>query len=228
MNSSPARPARCATCATRWSRAPAPATTVSPSTSTRASGAAEADHDAVDAAVADQQVGGDADGSHRHVGGERRRKAARSAASAGWNTSLGRPAHPEPGERRHRHVAAQRAADRRQARRASRSCLAAPGPCERAQVGSGRALAHWVMLPAPRQTTRSPGRVSSRDQRRQVLRPVDRPHVAVAVAADTLDQRVAVDALDRRLAGGVDRGDQHRVGVVEAVQNSSNRLARRV
>ena len=31
-----------------------------------------------------------------------------------------------------------------------------------------------------------------------------------------LDQRVAVDALDRRFAGRIDRRDDHRVGVVEA------------
>ena len=38
----------------------------------------------------------------------------------------------------------------------------------------------------------------------------------MAVRGEAGDQRVAVDAVDRQLAGGVDIGYQHRVGVVEA------------
>ena len=44
-------------------------------------------------------------------GGNAARKAARSAASAGWNTTLGRAADAEPGDGRQRHVAPQAAAD---------------------------------------------------------------------------------------------------------------------
>ncbi len=40
--------------------------------------------------------------------------------------------------------------------------------------------------------------------------------VAVAVRLDRRHQRVAVDAVDRLLAGRVDVGDDHGVGVVEA------------
>src|SRR5262249_19093592 len=40
--------------------------------------------------------------------------------------------------------------------------------------------------------------------------------VAVAAETQALDQRIAVHPLDRRLAGGVDLGRDHRVGIVEA------------
>jgi len=38
----------------------------------------------------------------------------------------------------------------------------------------------------------------------------------MAMALQPGDKRVAVDARDRRLAGGIDVGDDHLVGVVEA------------
>ena len=81
----------------------------------------------------------------------------------------------------------------------------------------GSACAHAVMLPAPRQTTTSPGRATRQ------IRPGRSPGAAERRArrdgrarCSPLDQRVAVDALDRRLAGGIDIGDQHDVGIVEA------------
>ena len=81
---------------------------------------------------------------------------------------------------------------------------------------SGSAWAHWVMVPAPRQTTRSPGAARLRRCGGELAGPRQRRHMAMAVAEQPVDQRVAVDALDRRLAGGIDIGDDHHVGVVEA------------
>ena len=144
--------------------------------------------------------------------GRAARNASRSPASAGSNSaSAGPPARS--------HVRGASGTSRSQRpRTGGRVCAPvmprAPrraAPCS----ASGRALAQAVMLPAPRHTTRSPGCGDRRHQRRQLLGAVQRAHVAMAVAAHAVDQRVAVDALDRRLAGGIDRGDQHAVGMVE-------------
>src|SRR5207302_5597444 len=59
-----------------------------------------------------------------------------------------------------------------------------------------------------------PGQLA--DGRRERLRPGEGAGVAVAVRAETGDQRLAVDPRDRRLARRVDIGDQHDIGVVEA------------
>ena len=40
--------------------------------------------------------------------------------------------------------------------------------------------------------------------------------LAVAASADRRNEMIAVDAFDRRLAGRIDVGDDHGVGVVEA------------
>src|SRR3546814_11200052 len=50
----------------------------------------------------------------------------------------------------------------------------------------------------------------------KLFRPRQRQHVAVSAGAQGLDQVVAIDPLDRLLAGGIDVGDDHRVGLVEA------------
>ena len=123
-----------------------------------------------------------------------------------------RPADPEPGEGRQRLVEQQLAARRRAGRRASSCGRHLPA----ASSWPGRAWAQAVMSPAPRQTTRSPSLRLGGDQGRQLGGALQRQHMAVAVALQALDQGVAVDALDRRLAGRVDVGHDHRVGVVEA------------
>jgi hypothetical protein len=47
----------------------------------------------------------------------------------------------------------------------------------------------------------------------------------VAVAAQALDQGVAVDPLDRRFAGGVDVGHDDHVGVIEAGAELGHQVA---
>src|SRR5215510_40368 len=54
------------------------------------------------------------------------------------------------------------------------------------------------------------------DAARELKRSVERDHLAVAARADRRHQRLAVGAGDRRLAGRIDVGDDHDVGVVEA------------
>ena len=63
------------------------------------------------------------------------------------------------------------------------------------------------MSPAPHGVADHPG---------QRLAVRKRPCVAVAAELQALDQCIAVDALDRRLAGRIDRRDDDRVGIVEA------------
>jgi hypothetical protein len=71
------------------------------------------------------------------------------------------------------------------------------------------------MLPAPRNTTKSPGFASSRTI--GAMPPaLDVARVAVAARADALHQRLGRDAFDRILARRIDRRDHHGVGVVEA------------
>ena len=53
------------------------------------------------------------------------------------------------------------------------------------------------------------------NQGREVGRPVQGEHAAVAVAPEALHQGVTVDPLKRRLARRIDIGHDHRVGVVE-------------
>ena len=54
------------------------------------------------------------------------------------------------------------------------------------------------------------------DDAGELLRAVERNHVAVAARAQRLHQMIAVDAFDRRFAGRIDWRDDHGVGVVEA------------
>src|SRR5260370_28012708 len=52
--------------------------------------------------------------------------------------------------------------------------------------------------------------------RGELPRLLEREHVVVAARAHALHQRVAIDPRNRRLAGRIDRRDDHRMGVVEA------------
>ena len=63
---------------------------------------------------------------------------------------------------------------------------------------------------------------------RQFLGRRQHQGVAMAVGGDRRRQRRLVDALDRRFAGGIDVGDDHRVGVVEAGGEGSNSDCSRV
>ena len=62
----------------------------------------------------------------------------------------------------------------------------------------------------------SPGWAIEAMSRRQGLLVFQRACVAMAAGAQAFDQCIAAGAFDRRLAGGIDVGDQHRVGFVEA------------
>ena len=72
------------------------------------------------------------------------------------------------------------------------------------------------MLPAPRKTTKSPGLASSRIIGAIACGLVDVARVAMAAGADAMHQRFRVDAVDRLLAGRIDRRTIDGVGVVEA------------
>ena len=72
------------------------------------------------------------------------------------------------------------------------------------------------MLPAPRNTTKSPGFGELADHRRDHRRLGDVARVAVAAGADAVDELFRVDAVDRVLAGGIDRRHDDRIGIVEA------------
>ncbi len=91
-----------------------------------------------------------------------------------------------------------------------------PPPACNSDSSAGRDCAHCVMLPAPRQTTKSPGRAMAWTISARCSGPGQRHHAAMAARAQALHQRVAVDARHRRLAGGIDVGDDHRAGVVHA------------
>ena len=90
-----------------------------------------------------------------------------------------------------------------------------------------------MIVPAPRKTTIVAGRGERADQRRELLRRRQGDRVTVAVRGDRRRERILVDALDRRLAGRIDVGDDHAVGVVEAggesvEQRSEPRIAVRL
>src|SRR5947208_3428205 len=51
---------------------------------------------------------------------------------------------------------------------------------------------------------------------RQLRRTRQRNYLAMAVGAQAGDKMVAIDALNRRLAGRIDLGDHDRIGIVEA------------
>ena len=53
---------------------------------------------------------------------------------------------------------------------------------------------------------------------RQILRPLHGKRLAMAARFQRGDETVAIGALDRRLAGRIDIGDDHRIGIVEAAR----------
>ena len=128
--------------------------------------AAQPHHHARNAAIADQEIGGDADRRHRHIGGlggDERGKVLRVGRA---KQHLGRAADAEPGQRRQRRVLGDAAPYRRQAIEqaialfARRHHATAPEASRRAAAtassSAGKACAQLVIEPAPRQTTKSP------------------------------------------------------------------------
>ncbi len=83
-------------------------------------------------------------------------------------------------------------------------------------IWPGSAWAQAVILPAPRHTTTSPGRAICQIMPGRSPGPLERHDIAMAGALHQAHQHVAIDALDRRLARGIDLGDDHRVGIAEA------------
>ncbi len=124
-------------------------------------GAAQAHHHPLHPAVAHQRVGAHAQHGQR----DRRVKAAEEALKVGLVGGqvehVRRPAHAQPGVGRERRVHHDAPAHLRQ------GAAPAGGWCAHASASSwpGSAYAQAVMSPAPRHTTRSPGRVSSRTRR---------------------------------------------------------------
>jgi hypothetical protein len=116
----------------------------------------------------------------------------------------------EPDERRERRVGGELAAHLGHGRaRAHFFALALAMP-------SARPAAHLVMSPAPMQMIMSPSAARSRSCAAEVVGSVDRLTMRWP-RAQALDQRLGIDALDRLLAGRIDRRDEHHVGVVEGV-----------
>ena len=62
----------------------------------------------------------------------------------------------------------------------------------------------------------SPGWTIERMSARKRILAVERARIAMAARTQPLDQGVAVGAFDRRFAGRIDIGDDHRVRLVEA------------
>ena len=125
----------------------------------------ELDGDARQAAVANDQVGASADHVDRHVERQGGEEGGEVVGVGGAHQSLGRAADAEPGERRRAARRLDTAPQRRQPRgkrgmRAARHHV----PTARFRAGlqrrqiPGSAAAHCVMIPAPRHTTKSPGR----------------------------------------------------------------------
>ena len=192
----------------------------------------QADHHALDAAVAHQQVRADAQHRHRHVGRQRLQEFREIRRVGRTEQHLGRAAGAEPGLRAERRIGGQPAArlgqpvDQVRAGGLERHHAAVPeslamarGPAFSAAScwsWPGSACAQAVILPAPRQTTTSPGRATCQIMPGRSPGAMQRMDVAMAGALHQADQHVAVDALDRRLAGGVNVGDQDSVGIDEA------------
>ncbi len=77
-------------------------------------GPAQADHHPLDPPVADQEVGADTDGNHRHGGIQSLQEAAQVVLVFGQEQHFGRAADPEPGVGRQHRVLQQLAADGRE------------------------------------------------------------------------------------------------------------------
>ena len=72
------------------------------------------------------------------------------------------------------------------------------------------------MLPAPRKIDIVAGLGLRAHNLRNLCGLAECERLAMTVRFDRRDERVAIGALDRRLAGGVDIRDDHRIGIVEA------------
>src|SRR5690606_38478918 len=126
-----------------------------------AEAAAEADHDARHAAVAYQQVGPGADHRDRDRCVESSEKVGEIGFVRRHEQDFGRPADAEPGEFGKIGVETEPASHFGQAAGAAPCGVGGhAAPARRsasAASSSGSAWAQWVMVPAPRQTTMSPG-----------------------------------------------------------------------
>ena len=123
---------------------------------------AEPDDDAGHTAVAHQQVGAEADDVDRHVVGERLEEVGQVGFVGGCEQHLRRTADAEPGDVGKRGVGDEAAAQLRHQRLQIAGHILkhqATPPARRGAFPShsGKACAHSVELPAPRQTTVSPG-----------------------------------------------------------------------
>ena len=132
---------------------------------------AQPDHNTGDAAVTDQAVRTDPEDGNRHVGGPVAEEVGEIVGVFGSEEHLRCAAHTEPRQRTDRVMRLVAAPDGGQGLDQRLRIIILPGQNGGSSVQgalspaascSGRALAHAVMLPAPRQTTRSPGSARSR------------------------------------------------------------------
>ena len=111
-NSSPDSPARCAVIAIIRSVAPAPTTSRLAVDLDLGERPGQLHHDAVEPAVADEDVGGHADRGHRHLARLGPQERDQVVEVGRLKDRVGRAADPQPGPRRERHLRAQAAAHR--------------------------------------------------------------------------------------------------------------------
>ena len=195
--------------------------------------AAEPDHHARHAAVAHDQVGAEADHRDRNVARQVREEIGEIALV------LRHEQAPAPARRRGTRSAARAAGWRAGGRAASAASTSGRERCR------GSHGARQATFPAPQFARQrigplrdGAGAEADDDSRRasrcpctmpaSSLRAVERDHVAVAARAQRLHQIIAVGAFDRRFAGRIDIGDDHRVGVVEAGAERLEQEASRV
>ena len=144
-------------------------------------------------------------------GSSSRRKSTRSSSSRRLEQPFGVAAALEPDQRRERRVGGQLAAHLRHGREGAHFVALA------SQMPSARPAAHLVMSPAPMQMTMSPSAARSRSSRQSSSRSATVRTMRWPWARKPFDQGGGIDALDRLLAGGIDRRHEHHVGVVEGV-----------
>ena len=146
------------------------------------------------------------------------RKAARSSSSAGWNSASASAAGAEPGDLVHfgirrdaaAHAGKPVAEPGEKGLAADHAAASSPAEFLRQRVGPLRDVA------GAEEHDEIAGLGQVAHQRRDRRRPVDVARVAMAAGADALRQRLRIDAVDRILAGRIDRRHDDRVGIVEA------------
>ena len=144
------------------------------------------------------------------------RKAARSSSSAGWNSASASAAGAEPGDLVHLGVGRDAAAQAgKPVAKLVEQVLAAHHATRPAEF-LGQRIGPLGDVAGAEEDDEVARLGQIADDRRDRGRPVDVARVAMAAGADARHQRLRGDAVDRLLAGRIDRRHHHRVGIVEA------------